>query len=96
VRFEWDPDKNALNRARHGIDFEEAKEVFASKARWLEIDDEAHSDDELRYRAVGPTSRGVLVVVCTDRDEDTVRIMSARMATPRERRLYDDWIARYR
>ena len=95
VRFEWDPAKDALNRARHGIGFDEAAAVFRSRTPWLELDDEAHSGDELRYRAIGMTVRGVLLVVCTDRDEDTVRIISARKATPRERRFYEAWIERY-
>ena len=95
VRFEWDPAKDALNRARHGIGFEEASGVFRSQSPWLEIDDEAHSDDELRYHAIGTIARGVVVVVCTDRDEDVVRIIGARAATTRERRLYDEWLARH-
>lgn len=96
ARFEWDPAKDALNRAGHGIGFDEAAAVFRSRTPWLEFDDEAHSGDELRYRAIGVTVRGVILVVCTDRDEDTVRIISARRATPRERRLYEAWIERYR
>jgi len=95
VRFEWDPAKDALNRRKHGLWFDEASEVFAPGSRRLDLDDDAHSDDEIRYRTIGPGARGVLFVVFTDRDGDVRRIISARRATARERRLYEDWIRRY-
>jgi uncharacterized protein len=71
VRLEWGPAKDALNRAKHGIAFDEAAAIFASKAPRLEIDNASHGGDEPRYRVVGMTIRGVLVVVCTDRDDAT-------------------------
>jgi uncharacterized DUF497 family protein len=92
VRFDWDPAKDASNRIKHGIGFDDAKSVFARGSRWLDLDDEAHSDDEIRYRAIGTTARGVVLVVYTQRDGDVVRIISARKATARERRLYEEWI----
>ena len=95
VRFEWDPVKEALNRTKHGIRFDEAAKVFAPGSRWIDIDDEAHSDDEIRYRAIGAIARGVVVVVHTDRDGDVVRIIGARRATAGERRFYEDWLRRY-
>jgi len=94
VRFEWDPAKNARNVRKHGISFEEAATLFKAGTGWLDLDDEAHSDDELRYRAIGRIARGVVVVVYVERDEDVIRIISARAATPSERRLYKDWIER--
>ncbi|MGE0193811.1 MAG: BrnT family toxin [Planctomycetota bacterium] len=94
MRFEWDPAKNAQNRSKHGVSFEEASTLFTASTNWLDLDDEAHSDDELRYRAVGPIARGIVLVVYVERDEDVIRIISARRATPGERRLYADWIAR--
>lgn len=92
VRFEWDPTKDALNRGKRGIGFEEAAAVFAPGSRWLDLDDEAHSEDEIRYRAIGAIARGVVLVVYTQRDDDVLRIISARRATARERRLYEDWL----
>lgn len=56
---------------------------------YLEIYDEEHSDDEDRFIAVGPIKRGLIVVVYTERDEDVLRIVSARMATKNERRSYE-------
>jgi uncharacterized DUF497 family protein len=95
VRFEWDPAKDAANRRKHGLSFREAAALFTSGSPWLDMDDEAHSDDELRYRAIGAVSRGVIVVVYVEHDEDVVRIVSARLATAAERRLYEQWLERY-
>lgn len=95
VQFDWDPAKDSLNRDRHGIGFDEAVGVFAPGSRWLDMDDEAHSADEIRYRAIGAIARGVVLVVYTERDGDVVRIISARKATAREKRLYEDWIEEY-
>jgi len=91
VRFEWDPAKNARNVRKHGVSFEEAATLFTAGADWLDLDDEAHSGDELRYRAIGPIARGTVVVVYVERDEDVFRIISARLATPTEQRLYAKW-----
>jgi uncharacterized DUF497 family protein len=94
MRFDWDPAKSARNVRKHGISFEEASTLFKARSGWLDLDDEAHSGDEMRYRAIGAIARGVVVVVYVERDEDVIRIISARMATPSERRLYHDWIER--
>jgi uncharacterized DUF497 family protein len=88
VRIEWDPDKAAANLAKHGVSFEQASELFTSGVDFLEIFDEAHSLVEERFWAIGRIRRGLVVVVYTEIDEDTVRIISARMATARERALY--------
>ena len=94
VRLEWDPTKNARNVRKHGVSFEEAATLFTAGSGWLDLDDEAHSGDEMRYRAIGPIARGIVVVVYVERDEDVFRIISARLATPSERRLYAEWIER--
>jgi uncharacterized protein len=84
MRFDWDPLKDALNQRKHDIGFTEAMALFTSGAEYLEIFDEAHSDDEDRFIAVGIIERGVIVVVWTEQPTDTIRIISARPATPRE------------
>ena len=84
MEFEWDAAKEKKNRALHGISFLEATEVFTSGADYLEIFDEVHSQDEDRFIAIGPIRRGVVVVVFTERDEETTRIISARLATALE------------
>ena len=87
MQFEWDAEKAALNLKKHGVDFRDAVAVFDDVDR-IEWYDAAHSVDEDRYNTIGKV-REVLFVVYTERRERT-RIISARKATPRERRLYDD------
>ena len=89
MRFEWDPAKAAANRKKHGVSFREAAEVFARGANCLEIYDEAHSDAEDRFIAVGKSKRGVLVVVYAEPENEVLRIVSARMATRNERLLFE-------
>jgi uncharacterized DUF497 family protein len=88
VRFQWDDAKNAANRKKHGLSFEEAQVLFARSDRYLEIFDEAHSIVEDRFIAIGPISHGIIVVVYTEQDEDVIRIISAREATRQEALMY--------
>ena len=88
VKIQWDPAKNAENKVKHGVSFEEAAALFTSERDYLEIFDEAHAEDEERLIAIGLVRRGVIVIVWTERREDTIRIISARWATGRERLLY--------
>ena len=88
MRFEWDLDKAAVNLAKHGVSFEQASELFTSGVDFLEIFDETRSLVEERFWAIGRIRRGLVVVVYAEIDEDTVRIISVRMATARERALY--------
>ncbi len=84
----WDPGKAVSNQKKHGVTFEEAAELFVSGIDYLEIFDEAHSQDEDRFVAIGPIRRGLVLVVLTEQNEDTIRIISARWATTTERNLY--------
>lgn len=87
MRFEWDADKAAANLDKHGSSFEEASELLRGDDDWLEVfDDSGHEDD--RFIAIGLIARGVVVVVYTEQIEDVIRIISARMATPREIELF--------
>jgi len=88
VRVVWDDAKNRANQRKHALSFEEASVLFTRGDDYLEIFDQEHSDEEDRFIAVGPISRGVILVVYTEREEDTVRIISARWATKRETGLY--------
>ena len=88
VKLAWDAAKNASNQRNHGVGFEEASELFRPGADYLEIFDEEHSDTEDRFIAIGPIRRGLVLVVWTERDEETIRIISARWATKREEALY--------
>lgn len=64
--------------------------MFESGLDFLEIYDEAHSADEDRFIAVGAAGPRIVVVVWTEREEDIIRIISARWATPREIKLYQE------
>ena len=88
MRFEWDPTKDEANQEKHDLGFDEAAELFTSGSDYLEIADEEHSADEDRFIAIGPIRRGVVLVVWTERDGETVRIISARFATKQEIRLF--------
>lgn len=90
MRFEWDPEKAARNRSRHGVAFEEASTVFGD-AFALEWNDTDHSAGEERFIIIGMSERlRMLTVVYVERIENTFRLISARQATARERRDYEE------
>jgi len=86
--YEWDESKRRGNISKHGVDFVAAVQIFRDPLLRIEADGREEYD-EVRYRATGLISGRVLVVVYTERDE-TVRIISARRATPHERRQYHE------
>ena len=88
MKVVWDPAKNLANQKNHGLSFEDAQELFTSDVDYLEIFDDAHSTEEDRFLAIGPIRQGLVLVVWTERDEGTVRIIGARWATPRERDMF--------
>jgi uncharacterized DUF497 family protein len=87
MRFAWDPATEAINRRKHGLGFGEVTSLFTSGVDYLEIPDLDHEDED-RLIAIGPIKRGVVLVVFTERHEDTIRIISARKATRAETALY--------
>lgn len=90
MQFEWDEEKAAANRRKHGVGFDEAETVFGDPLARI-FDDERHSLDEKREIIIGHTIENRLLVICfTERENDTVRIVSAREATPREKRKYEN------
>jgi uncharacterized protein len=87
-RFRWDADKARSNLIKHGVRFEQACEVFFDPFMQL-ID--AAAEDEARDAALGLAEDwSLLLVVHVVRDNDVIRIVSARCATSAERRLYED------
>lgn len=94
-RFEWDENKNAINKIKHHVTFEEAKTVF-DDVEALIIDDPDHSQNEERFIILGFSALANLLVVChCYRENDTViRIISARKATKREVKQYHDFFRR--
>ena len=85
--FEWDEAKAAANWKKHKVDFKDAMRVFEDEDR-KEYYDIAHSDEEDRYITIGMADN-ILFVVYVERRE-TIRIISARHANRKERRLYYD------
>jgi len=92
VKVTWDPAKDLANQRKHGISFKEAAELFNSDINYLEIFDEAHSAIEDRFVAIGPIRRGLVLVVWTEQNEETLRVISARWATRPEQRLYHSYM----
>jgi len=88
LNFEWDPQKAAKNLAKHGVSFQEAESVFGDALGRI-VTDPRHSVNEERYVLLGVSRRQrLLAVMFTDRGE-VIRLISARHATPRERRDYE-------
>lgn len=90
VIFEWDENKNSINKKKHGISFEEAKTVFYDVEALL-IDDPEHSQDEERFIILGFSNLANLLVVCHcyRESENVIRIISARKATQNEAKQYE-------
>jgi uncharacterized protein len=96
VRVVWDRAKDIANQKKHGVSFREASELLVSGGDHLEIFDDAHSDDEDRFISIGPIRRGLVLVVWTEREDNQVRVISARWATRREQALFRDHLRRIR
>ncbi len=89
LNFEWDDNKNTLNQKKHGVSCEEAKTVFADELGRL-IPDPDHSDNEERFILMGVSAYSRLLVVChCERDENTIRIISARKTDKSEKQQYE-------
>ena len=89
LEFEWDREKAEANRATHGIDFEEALTIFRDPLARI-FDDEEHSEDEPREIIIGHSVKQRLILVCFTVRETRIRIISARKATPFERKDYEE------
>lgn len=88
MKFTWDPAKATQNLIDHGVSFDEATTVFGD-ALAATIPDPDHSIGEERLITMGQSSGGKLLVVSHIEEGDTIRIISARRATPHERRDYE-------
>jgi uncharacterized DUF497 family protein len=89
MQFEWDSAKAAANLSKHGVSFDEARTVFDDPL-YVDFYDPDHADAEHRYIIIGQSRRGrILMVSYTERD-DTIRIISSREATPKEREQYEE------
>ena len=96
MQFEWDDAKERSNQTKHGLSFAEAKQLFEGNRDYLEIFDASHSDNEDRFIAIGEIDRGIAVVVYTEREEDLIRIIGARLATRKEQEQYWAYMDRHK
>ena len=89
MRFEWNALKAAANLRKHGVSFDEAASVFFDPLS-ATGDDPDHSLDEGRFVTFGTSSSGRLLVVAHAQHDDAIRLITARLATRAERKLYEE------
>jgi len=89
ILFDWDPNKNLLNVQKHGISFEDARDVFYDDEAIL-FDDPDHSDSEERFLILGRARDSNVLIVshCYRSQDQIIRIISARKATKKEEAFY--------
>ena len=87
--FEWDPNKARGNLEIHGVSFDEASTAFKDNLS-LTIHDPLHSDEEDRFILIGNSYKNRLLVIVHLERENKIRIISARKATKKERKQYEE------
>jgi len=94
MKFEWNEQKNQLNKQKHGISFEEAKEVFYDPLHISKLD-HRFSYFEERWITIGATKNGRVLVVAnvfiSNEKIETIRIISARLANLQEKKYYETY-----
>ena len=90
MAFEWDPKKNISNVYKHGISFEEAKEIFNGPV--FTIKDDRKDYGESRFVSIGALGPAVVIVVVHADRRGQIRIVSARKANKSERRKYYEYL----
>ena len=87
--FEWDPNKAKENLKTHGVSFDEASTAFGDTLS-LVIYDPLHSEQEDRFVLIGNSHKNRLLVIVHTERADRVRLISARKATKKERKQYEE------
>ena len=87
--FEWDTKKASSNLRKHKVSFEEASTALSDPMAATGADPD-HSIGEFRYVTFGISERGRLLVVAHTEQSETIRIISARLASRRERKIYEE------
>jgi uncharacterized DUF497 family protein len=95
MRFEWNPDKAKTNEQKHdGVTFKEAAEVFLDENAFEDYDDEHSNADEKRFVRIGNSSKHLLRVSFTVRqdeaDDEIIRIISAKKGKAKEVKKYNE------
>ena len=93
ISFEWDSSKAASNAKKHGVSFEEASTVFADENARLKHDPD-HSRAEDRFLLLGFSAKLRMLIVCHAyrENDEVILIISARRATPSERKQYGSYL----
>ncbi len=89
AEFDWDHTKAANNIRKHRVSFDEAKSVF-NDPDFITVVDAEHSIDEERYITIGWSEKGRLLILAHTDREGRIRIISARKATKREEKFYEN------
>ncbi len=87
--FEWDKDKNIINKKKHKVSFEEASSCFGD-CESLTIYDPLHSESEERFILIGVSNKGRILLIAHTKRKNKIRIISARKVTKKERRFYEN------
>lgn len=90
MQFEWDESKNLENIRNHKIDFTDVPEMFEG-SMLVELDDRIDYDED-RWIGIGFLRNGVAVVVWTERQNDVIRVISARRANRYERKRFEQYL----
>jgi hypothetical protein len=94
MKFEWDENKNRLNQRKHGLSFEEAREIFDDPLHLSKLD-QRFSYFEERWLTIGATQKNHILVVAnlffSDEGEEVIRIISAREANLQEVKYYEKY-----
>lgn len=88
MKFEWDEQKNRANLRKHAIAFESVTSIFEDEAPLLIEHDDREEYEEDRWVGLGQLQHHVVVVVFTEPDLDTIRLISARRANRHEQQKY--------
>jgi uncharacterized DUF497 family protein len=89
MQFQWDPRKAKLNVAKHSVSFEEATTAFRDPLSVTAADPD-HSEDEKRLITFGVSSQGRLLQISHTERGELIRIINARLATKREKKIYEE------
>ena len=89
MTFEWDDEKASANVKKHGVSFQEAATAF-SDPLYLVFADPDHSTEEGRFLIVGESNDQRLLVVAYTQRKKSIRLISARLATRKERKSYEE------
>jgi len=90
MKFEWDQQKNQANIAKHDLDFGDALRIFRLPLR-ISLDERENYGED-RWIGIGILDGRVVVVVFTEPNEQTIRIISLRKALPYERKCYEQYL----